>query len=858
MNLSKEELVKLASRTKIKKNVLEKMSKKELVEFLTGVQVDKCSQKKVNQAAKKLRECSLDVPKTVKRQPDVDRIAMLSKELERLRNRLDTDNKQPKTIGDAIREADCCPVEIKSGDVCNTITITPPQSIIPSPIPPIRDNDRRDNDRRGDFRNIVNVAPLDPRVERIDENIVRIDSDIIDLKSKTSQLGRQLETNTKELEAEQLRHEKLSEDKHRQFTANLTDIVGRVDDLLDGLRTMQRRDLEFGTRVQEAFAMENAALLNENFQEARRAAREEVAELVDETVSRVARNLNQETRQQAIDAAAAAARNVVENSSSIIAAVDSAFQSRLNETVDAQVAAGLADVVLPEVVRLLRVERAAVDAQLLDLQSSLSNLESLQINVSQLELLLQQVDNEVTSVRDDVRTLESENDASNARIRNISSELRSTNATLDELRSTVTDLRNYIDNDVSERVQAFVNNQQQLAIEQYDLAIRQTIDNLNSGILVRVDEVAQQVSEELRTIDTRVDSAVQELRRELTTTSQSVVRQQEESNEDRDARITRQVNELFNRAREYAKRIVEERQIEFKSAVDRMALSEDVESINATLSDQTASLRQQMNQNYSQLENRLVVSERSIGANEDALRQTIGDVAVVNDRTNRLDDQMRDQLRITDEFGNVLNQVRRTIPAIESRLANVENVDSLGSLDSLVSNQQMQISRVETIEREMIRLNNELSRPNVELDELDNRVVAIEESRQELERLLRNEQNQNAIVNRQLKELQDAFRVVRDAMDDRLATNSSSINNIIRELRSNRRSIEPSPSDNDRLDQMSSEINTLRITMGQFEVRLSELESTVNVSVDARINQLQRQLSTAVASSPIKRRRVLE
>jgi chromosome segregation ATPase len=654
------------------------------------------------------------------------------------------------------------------------------------------------------------------------------------------------------LEAEQLRHEKLSENKHRQFTANLTDIVGRVDDLLDGLRTMQRRDLEFGTRVQEAFAMENAALLNENFQEARRAAREEVAELVDETVSRVARNLNEETRQQAIDAAAAAARNVVENSSSIIAAVDSAFQSRLNETVDAQVAAGLADVVLPEVVRLLRVERATVDAQLLDLQSSLSNLESLQINVSQLELLLQQVDNELTSVRDDVRTLESENDSSNARIRNISSELRSTNATLDELRSTVTDLRNYIDNDVSERVQAFVNNQQQLAIEQYDLAIRQTIDNLNSGILVRVDEVAQQVSEELRTIDTRVDSAVQDLRRELVSTSQSVVRQQEESNEDRDARITREVNELFNRTREYAKRIVEERQIEFKSAVDRMALSEDVESINATLSDQTASLRQQMNQNYSQLENRLVVSERSIGANEDALRQTIGDVAVVNDRTNRLDDQMRDQLRITDEFGNVLNQVRRTIPAIESRLANVESVDSL------VSNQQMQISRVETIEREMIRLNNELSRPNVELGELDNRVVAIEESRQELERLLRNEQNQNAIVNRQLKELQDAFRVVRDAMDDRLATNSSSINNIIRELRSNRRSIEPSPSDNDLLDQMSSEINTLRITMGQFEVRLSELESTVNVSVDARINQIQRQLSTAVASSPIKRRRVLE
>jgi len=847
MNLSKEELVKLASRTKLKKNVLEKMSKKELVEFLTGVQVDKCSQKKVNQAAKKLRECSQDVPKTVKRQPDVDRIAMLSKELERLRNRLDTDNKQPKTIGDAIREADCCPVEIKSGDVCNTITITPPQSIIPTPIPPIRDDDRRDG-----VRNIVNVAPLDPRVERIDENIVRIDSDIIDLKSKTSQLGRQLETNTKELEAEQLRHEKLSENKHRQFTANLTDIVGRVDDLLDGLRTMQRRDLEFGTRVQEAFAMENAALLNENFQEARRAAREEVAELVDETVSRVARNLNEETRQQAIDAAAAAARNVVENSSSIIAAVDSAFQSRLNETVDAQVAAGLADVVLPEVVRLLRVERATVDAQLLDLQSSLSNLESLQINVSQLELLLQQVDNELTSVRDDVRTLESENDSSNARIRNISSELRSTNATLDELRSTVTDLRNYIDNDVSERVQAFVNNQQQLAIEQYDLAIRQTIDNLNSGILVRVDEVAQQVSEELRTIDTRVDSAVQDLRRELVSTSQSVVRQQEESNEDRDARITREVNELFNRTREYAKRIVEERQIEFKSAVDRMALSEDVESINATLSDQTASLRQQMNQNYSQLENRLVVSERSIGANEDALRQTIGDVAVVNDRTNRLDDQMRDQLRITDEFGNVLNQVRRTIPAIESRLANVESVDSL------VSNQQMQISRVETIEREMIRLNNELSRPNVELGELDNRVVAIEESRQELERLLRNEQNQNAIVNRQLKELQDAFRVVRDAMDDRLATNSSSINNIIRELRSNRRSIEPSPSDNDLLDQMSSEINTLRITMGQFEVRLSELESTVNVSVDARINQIQRQLSTAVASSPIKRRRVLE
>lgn len=853
MNLSKEDLVKLASRTKLKPKVLEKMSKKELVEFLTGVQVDKCSKKKVNQATKKIQECRVGISKPIMKSEDrngdrnADRNAeryaekynTVVDELEKLRNQLknnqDSDlDKQPplkkETIADAIRQND------KPGeciDICNTINITPPSSpsinITQPSVPPIVNDESR--------------------VTRLYENIKRIDLDVIDLKSKTSQLSRSFKTDVEGLEKEQLRHEESSDVKHAQISSEIQNIVDRVDDIINIIRSLERRDLEFGTRVQDAFANENARLLNENFAEARRAAREEVAELVDDTVSRIALNLNEETRQQAIEAASIAARNVVENSSSIIAAVDSAFQSRLNDVVDERVNEGLNQIVLPEVSRLLRDDRAGVDVQLSDLQTSLSNLESLQINVSQLELSLQQIDNELTSVRDDVRTVETENDASNARIRNVSTELRSTNSILSELKETVADLRNYIDNDVSDRVQNFVLTQQRLAIEQYDGTIRDVVESGNRSTLVRIDDVAQQVNDELRIMDARVDDAIQELRRDIGLVSVAG-KKRDETHEERDARIANQVQELFERAREYAKRLVEERQLEFQAAISRMALTEDVETLNATLNDETSSLRQLVNQNFGRVEQQLAIQERTLEENRLALQQSIGDVAVINDRQNSFNIQLREQGQVVNAIEDALGQVSRNLPAIDARLSNVEN------LDFVASNQQVQLSRINTIERRVDEINNELSRPNLELNALESRVSSIEGARQDIEQLVNDEQNQNALERRKLRELQTTLKNMRDAIEERLSVNADYINNIMRNLQTNRLAITEAPADNERLDQLTREVNALRAAIEAHDERLVQLETVVNVGFEARFQQLQRQISTAVASSPLKRRRL--
>jgi hypothetical protein len=62
MNLSKNELLKMAINSKPKKEVLEKKSKNELIEYLFGVKVDDCSKKKINESEKRLEKCLSPIP----------------------------------------------------------------------------------------------------------------------------------------------------------------------------------------------------------------------------------------------------------------------------------------------------------------------------------------------------------------------------------------------------------------------------------------------------------------------------------------------------------------------------------------------------------------------------------------------------------------------------------------------------------------------------------------------------------------------------------------------------------------------------------------------------------------------------
>lgn len=57
MNLSKDDLLKIALNSKPKKEVLEKKSKAELIEYLFGIQVNECAQKKINACRSKLEKC---------------------------------------------------------------------------------------------------------------------------------------------------------------------------------------------------------------------------------------------------------------------------------------------------------------------------------------------------------------------------------------------------------------------------------------------------------------------------------------------------------------------------------------------------------------------------------------------------------------------------------------------------------------------------------------------------------------------------------------------------------------------------------------------------------------------------------
>lgn len=57
MNLSKDDLIKLALKTKLKREYFSKMSKNDIIKFLTGVEVENCSKRRVQEANKLLVKC---------------------------------------------------------------------------------------------------------------------------------------------------------------------------------------------------------------------------------------------------------------------------------------------------------------------------------------------------------------------------------------------------------------------------------------------------------------------------------------------------------------------------------------------------------------------------------------------------------------------------------------------------------------------------------------------------------------------------------------------------------------------------------------------------------------------------------
>lgn len=833
MNLSKQELVSLASKLKLKKDVLARMSKKDLIQFMTGVEIDKCSKKKINQANQRLEECVAAV-------------------------RLRVKEEEPRTIGDSPRDPSRIVIERESPRDIPRMGVSP-RCVIE------RDAPRFDTSPRLEGTEI-RIEPrfenrFEPRQVDVNPALDRLANDISELRVTTSQLNQKISACCDELEQETLRHEQVSNAKHSQLDNELSTLERQVDQLNDNIRQIRERDNEFEQRVRETFSQENEKLLFQNFQEARRAAREEIDERIDDTATLLAQKLSEETSQQALDAANRAVQNVLDNSDVVSAAVDSAFERRLTSSVRELLSTGLDEIVVPELERLALAEQSATQ-ELERIRSSLSSFTSLELELNNVELSLQSTEQNVENVQRSVEEQEERLIRQTERVQQL-------DTNVGVLRAGLEDLRQYWSLDVVERVEAAINQQNAMTEPQ----VRRIIAN-DPGLAGRLDTL----DTELRAVQQQDrdyhDEFRDQIRRRLQEQNISFddrIRELQEQNVSLDGRIL-QVTDNISQVREYVDTVIRDRQQTLDNRLVLLATNESVDALANTVAEERETQIALVNQNLRRFEQELNANTSLVNEVTTIVSRNEVNVMAVNDRYNTLDDRVVQYQQQVDGYNDTVARFT-------------------GSLEDFTQQLEFYRQQVTTVRQEILDAEERTQARSQEFQEqvqlsIENvrqTVQAIEQPQTRL-RLDQRDMSQafratRTRLERRMAQIIDNFRQVRNAVNQQLQENTDNINALItqqeqdraqredeqarreedrerqeardREQRRNRiLAIEDAPSNDNRIDELQRDITNI-------QRRLETLEQTVDVRIEARLRLLSQQLSQSVpGGSPLKRRRI--
>jgi hypothetical protein len=446
MNLSKDELVKLASNRKISKKVLQRKSKNELVEFITGIKVDKCNPKQIKSALDRAYQCAAD-----------GRIFIEDEYYD--------DSPPPPS--------------------------RPP--LATAPIPPVTGN-------------------AEAIVATLQENQLK-------------------------LEAELIRHEAKSETDHAAIAQTVDQVTRRLNELrVGGGGGGAALDEQ---RVLAIFEQERDNMLIANTENTKLLVVDTVGKLVDDTVTRVASQLNRETTQ------------TIENASRL--AAQRAVDEVLLDTT--QIASAVQTVMDQRVTKMIQENLGEVKQSILEVRTSLGQLDSLSVNVSSLELATDSLQGEVN--------LEAEK--TNRRLVEVSNTIAEENEKLvtkiDEIDTRTANLKVAYENNV-----ALVQRQ----IGDAAVAVDAKWVAFQNGTLVEIDKRLVPATTELAKRITDADQRIVALDQRLRADEPNIAASFKEVRFDEEAFRAQATTELLAQMQKFIRENFTEKQLEYKNTLESL------------------------------------------------------------------------------------------------------------------------------------------------------------------------------------------------------------------------------------------------------------------------------------------------
>lgn len=753
MNLSKDELVKLASNRKISKKVLQRKSKNELVEFITGIKVDKCNPKQIKSALDRAYQCAAD-----------GRIFIEEEEY---------DSSPPSR---------------------------PP--LATAPIPPVSGN-------------------AEAIVATLQENQLK-------------------------LEAELIRHEAKSETDHAAIAQTVDQVTRRLNELrVGGGAALDEQ------RVLAIFEQERDNMLIANTENTKLLVVDTVGKLVDDTVTRVASQLNRETNQAIESASRLAAQRAVDD-------------VLLDTT---QIASAVQTVMDQRVTKMIQENLGEVKQSILEVRTSLGQLDSLSVNVSSLELATDSLQGEVN--------LEAEK--TNRRLVEVSNTIAEENEKLvtkiDEIDTRTANLKVAYENNV-----ALVQRQ----IGDAAVAVDAKWVAFQNGTLVEIDRRLVPVTTELTKRINDADQRLVVLDQRLRADEPNIAASFREVRFDEEAFRAQATTELLAQMRRFIQENFTEKQLEYQNTLESLSrqvavLSEptppgdggaepidfDREAFSSAAAENLlARMREYVRITYGnrqlEYETKYDASVPELQKENERLALLVGENRVV---VNRNLQEITNVVNVTTGQVNGINEnltrISRDIEAINQDVA-VARSDARTSLSIVgtVDRLALEFPALRAEIREPLAL---ISSANSRYDELE---VATKTAVQD-------------IIG-----LNEAVRRQRDAVDLRLQTNAQAINEVrqlaqqtninaaneiqklflqYQGLKSDvgaQLAIEASPATTpgveELIEQQRQTINALQARLNETEERLEDLYQEVTVGVDTRIKRLQARL---FGGEPVRKRR---
>ena len=746
MNLSKDELVKLASNRKISKKVLQRKSKNELVEFITGIKVDKCNPKQIKSALDRAYQCAADGQ-----------------------------------------------IFIEDEEYYDDSPSRPPLATVP--IPPVSGN--------------AEVATL--------------------------------QQNQLKLEAELIRHEAKSETDHAAIAQTVDQVTRRLNELrVGGGAALDEQ------RVLAIFEQERGNMLIANTENTKLLVVDTVGKLVDDTVTRVASQLNRETTQTIENASRLAAQRAVDDVLLDTTQISSAVQTVMDQRVKKMILENLGE----------------VKQSILEVRTSLGQLDSLSVNVNSLELATDSLQGEVNF----------EAEKTNRRLVEVSNTIAQENEKLvtkiDEIDTRTANLKVAYENNVSLVQRQIID--AAVAVDAKWVAFQ-------NGTLVEIERRLLPATSELTKRITEADQRIVALDQRLRADEPNIADSFREVRFDEEAFRAQATTELLAQMRRFIQENFTEKQLEYQNTLESLdrriaVLSEpsrgpepidfDREAFSsAAAEDLLARMREYVKITYGnrqlEYERKYEASVPELQKENERLALLVGENRVVVNR-NLLD--ITNVVNVTTGQVNVINEninrVSRDIEAVNQDVAVARNdaktaLSIVGTVDKLA----LEFPALRAEIREPLAL---LSSANFRYDELE---VATRTAVQD-------------IIG-----LNEAVRRQRDAVDLRLQTNAQAINEIrqlaqqtninaaneiqklflqyqgLKSEVGTQLAIEASPdslSVNDQLEQQRQTIKALQARLDKNDADFVALYDEVFVSIRTRVDRLQARL---FGGEPLPKRR---